>query len=548
MKKCMSWVGVMAILALAVCSIWPRTAETDFSNMVLTGEVLCSENGTVTLNLGELTGNLTPESISGIKSPVVIPSFVHANPDSSTAETAVQAFISWKRDAVLDLNKAAVYSVSEDGEQLPSSVDDIAPQNLISVTVDDTNRPATVFILQNTEGVSLDSESVQGSAANTIEEDLSERGAEYTSTGDDENALRVVGAKATLRHSEVEKQSGSSSDSFRSGRYGLNAALLATDGAHLSLINGIVNASVDGSTGLFGYGAGTLVNLNGGAITTTGDGGTGVQASGGAQIQAQDLTAITAGNSASVICTARDGRVDADGGTFTSGGYDSPVVYAMGNVTLSQAELTANNSQALVLEDSPDVILRSCTVSGNMQTEETTTETGQTIQLYSSRSDSSQDSAVLRMLGGSLVSKSGNLFYATNTRCDILLNQVNIENSGSDVLLCAAGNSGIYGTAGENGADVTLTAQKQQLNGRILVDDISSLHFILEQGSSFSGMIQKTAFEGGTAPNGEITVKIAKGSTWSLTGDSTVDVLQNEGTIVWNGYTITLADGTVLSA
>lgn len=548
MKKCISWVGVMAILALAVCSIWPRTAETDFSNMVLTGEVLCSENGTVTLNLGELTGNLTPESISGIRFPVVIPSFVHAAPDTSTAETAVQAFISWKRDAVLDLNKAAVYSVSEDGEQLPGSVDDIAPQNLIFVTVDDTNRPATVFILQNTEKICLDSESVQGSAANTITEDLSERGTEYTSTGDDENALRVVGAKATLRHSEVEKQSGSSSDSFRSGRYGLNAALLATDGAHLSLINGIVNASVDGSTGLFGYGAGTRINLNGGAITTTGDGGTGVQASGGAQIQVQDLTAITAGNSASVICTARDGRVDADDGMFTSGGYDSPAVYAMGDVTMSHAELTANNSQALVLEDSPEVILRNCTVSGNMQTEEATTETGQTIQLYSSRSDSSQDSAVLRMLGGSLASKSGNLFNATNTRCEILLNQVNIENSGSDVLLCATGNNGIYGTAGENGADVTLRAQKQQLNGRILVDDISSLHFILEQGSSFSGMIQKTAFEGSTAPNGEITVKIAKGSTWSLTGNSTVDILQNEGTIVWNGYTITLADGTVLSA
>lgn len=230
------------------------------------------------------------------------------------------------------------------------------------------------------------------------------------------------------------------------------------------------------------------------------------------------------------------------------GGYDSPAVYAMGDVTMSHAELTANNSQALVLEDSPEVILRNCTVSGNMQTEEATTETGQTIQLYSSRSDSSQDSAVLRMLGGSLASKSGNLFNATNTRCEILLNQVNIENSGSDVLLCATGNNGIYGTAGENGADVTLRAQKQQLNGRILVDDISSLHFILEQGSSFSGMIQKTAFEGSTAPNGEITVKIAKGSTWSLTGNSTVDILQNEGTIVWNGYTITLADGTVLSA
>lgn len=288
MKKCTSWVGVMAILVLAVCSMRPRTAETDFSNMVLTGEVLCTENGTVTLNLGELTGYRTPETDSEVRFPAVISASVHAAPDISTAETAVQAFISWKRDAVLDLNKATVYSVSQDGVQFPGSVDDIAPQNLISVTMDDTNRPATVFILQSTERKRLDSESLQGSAANTIEEDLSERGAEYSSTGDDENALRVVGAKATLRSSEIEKQSGTSSDSLRSERYGLNAALLATDGAQLSLVNGIVNASVDGSAGLFGYGAGTRINLNGGAITTTGDGGTGVQASGGAQIQVQD--------------------------------------------------------------------------------------------------------------------------------------------------------------------------------------------------------------------------------------------------------------------
>ena len=34
-------------------------------------------------------------------------------------------------------------------------------------------------------------------------------------------------------------------------------------------------------------------------------------------------------------------------------------------------------------------------------------------------------------------------------------------------------------------------------------------------------------------------------STWTLTGDCTVTSLENNGTINFNGHTITLADGTV---
>lgn len=37
------------------------------------------------------------------------------------------------------------------------------------------------------------------------------------------------------------------------------------------------------------------------------------------------------------------------------------------------------------------------------------------------------------------------------------------------------------------------------------------------------------------------------GSTWNLTGDCTISSLTNNGTINFNGYTIALADGTVLS-
>ena len=41
---------------------------------------------------------------------------------------------------------------------------------------------------------------------------------------------------------------------------------------------------------------------------------------------------------------------------------------------------------------------------------------------------------------------------------------------------------------------------------------------------------------------------VESGSTWNLTGNCTLTSLTNNGTINFNGYTITLADGPVLGA
>ena len=49
-----------------------------------------------------------------------------------------------------------------------------------------------------------------------------------------------------------------------------------------------------------------------------------------------------------------------------------------------------------------------------------------------------------------------------------------------------------------------------------------------------------------TAVDNNAVVTIEKGSTWTLTGDCTITSLTNNGTINFNGHTITLADGTVL--
>ena len=104
-----------------------------------------------------------------------------------------------------------------------------------------------------------------------------------------------------------------------------------------------------------------------------------------------------------------------------------------------------------------------------------------------------------------------------------------------------------WGTAGSNGAQVDFIADDQTLNGNILVDTISTLDLTLKNGSSFTGTINiADNAAGGAALSDNAVVSIEAGCVWTLTGDCTITSLTNSGTINFNGYTITLADGTVL--
>ena len=94
---------------------------------------------------------------------------------------------------------------------------------------------------------------------------------------------------------------------------------------------------------------------------------------------------------------------------------------------------------------------------------------------------------------------------------------------------------------------VEFTADDQTLEGDIIVDSISTLELTLSGSSSFTGMINLTEnADGGTAVDDNAVVTVEEGSTWTLTGDCTITSLTNNGTIDFNGHTITLADGTVL--
>lgn len=370
----------------------------------------------------------------------------------------------------------------------------------------------------------------------------------------DENALRIDNATVTLDGITVDKSAGATSSTENGDFYGVNAALLATNGATVTIKNATVTSSAQNGNGVFSYGSGTTVNVSDSTITTTADNSGGIQTTGGGTTNASNLTVDTSGNSSAAIRSDRGGgTVNVDGGSYTSNGYNSPAVYSTAAITIKDAALTANNSEALVIEGQNSIDLEDCTVSGNMSDTKGTSsdENVHNVMIYQSMSgDADVGTSSFSMTGGNLTSNNDDMFYITNTDCTLSLSGVDIVNKDSDAyLMNITGNSASHGwgTAGANGAQVTFTADVQTLEGDIRVDSISTLNMTLSGNSTFTGTINIDENEdGGEAVSDNAVVTIEKGSTWTLTGNCTITSLTNNGTINFNGYTITLADGTVL--
>ena len=392
-----------------------------------------------------------------------------------------------------------------------------------------------------------------GTSATTIDEDTEISGETYESSGDDENALRIDGATVTLDGVTVEKSGGESSNTEDGDFYGQNAAVLALNGATVTITGATITTDAKNGNGVFSYGEGTTVNISDSTITTNQNNSGGIQTTGGGTTNASNLTVTTSGNSAAAIRSDRGGgTADVDGGSYITNGTGSPAVYSTADITVSNATLTANNSEAVVVEGQNSVALIDCAATGSMSGTYNgdADENIHCVMIYQSMSgDAEVGRSSFSMSGGSLTSLSGDMIYVTNTDCDISLSGVELTLA-NDKLLTIEGNSSSrgWGTAGANGANVNFTADAQVLTGDITVDTISTLKLTMTGGATFSGTINIVENEaGGAAVSNNAEVTIGEGCMWTLTGDCTLTSLTNNGTIGFNGCTITLADGTVLS-
>ena len=418
------------------------------------------------------------------------------------------------------------------------TADDIAVGSVLEVVLDEDNQAVSVTVrnLNAGGGFGGSSEVTNGTSANTITEDTEVDGETYTSTGDDENALRVDGATVTLKDITIEKTAGSSSNTEDGDFYGQNAGLLVLNGATATITGATVNTSVTNGNGVFSYGEGTVVNISDSTIRTTENNSGGIQTTGGGTMNAANLDVETQGNSAAAIRSDRGGgTVNVDGGSYVTNGTGSPAIYCTADISVSDATLTANASEGVVVEGKNSVALTDCDVTGNMSNTYNgdSDENIHCIMIYQSMSgDADVGEAAFSAEGGSITAKTGDMFYITNTDCEITLKDVAFTLA-NDVFLRVEGNSSSrgWGTEGANGGDVTLTADSQEFTGNILVDEISSLVLTMKNGTSYEGAINPDG-DGGT-----VDVTLDDNSTWTLTGDSYITSFDGDtSNITANGY------------
>lgn len=581
-KKSITFIMTMVLICSMISGCTKNTTSSDstanentldFSNTTLNGTVTSVDNNKITLSLtggmggghmmdgGKPDGNPSEQASDGnneaasSEQPAEEPN--GQTPPEQPADDSSNPAASEENASKRQENQTSfTLTITDESVLQDIALSDITEGSLLSITFGNSNTITSITLSESfnmkdgdtPSGTAPEESSVNtGSGATTITEDTQESNISYSSENEDENALRVEGLVNYSGTSlTIKKSSGDTSNTESSDFYGLNAGFLSLEGAASTITDSTITTDAKGSNGIFAYGSGTNVTVSNTSITTSADNSGGIDVTGGAAIQASNLNIETNGNSSAAIRSDRGGgTIHVSQGTYTTNGTGSPAVYSTADITVSDAVLTANASEGVVIEGKNSVTLENCDVSGNMQGtyQGDENENLHTIMIYQSMSgDADEGEGSLTVNGGSITGFNGDLIYSTNTTSVLTLNNVALTLA-NDTLLRVAGNDSSrgWGDAGSNGARMSLFTTDQKLTGKIIVDEISSLSITMSEESSFEGSINEEQ-EGGT-----VSVSLDDDSTWKLTADSYITSFEGSlDNIDTNGYTLYI-DGVAQS-
>ena len=393
-------------------------------------------------------------------------------------------------------------------------------------------------------GLSENSANITYKASKEITSDENITSGTFSSTNSLENAISVSGkVSVNLKNVTVSKTGdadGGDSTSF----YGNNSAVLAMNGATVTITNATITTDASGANGVFSYGGsattnnsnsdGTTINISDSKITTTGDNAGGIMTTGGGIMNANNLEINTSGRSSAAIRTDRGGgKVTVTNGTFKTTGVGSPSIYSTADITVNDATLISTASEGVVIEGANSVTLNNCTLTDTNNELNGQSTTYKNIFLYQSMSgDAKEGGSTFTAKNSKITTNKGDSFYITNTTATInLQNNEIINNDTTGYFLRSKTDS--WGNSGSNGGNVTLNMTNQKASGDIYIDSISTLVMNMIS-SKYEGAINSD----NTAKS--ISLKLDSSSTIKLTGDSYVTSLEDSDTsysnIDFNGY------------
>ena len=355
----------------------------------------------------------------------------------------------------------------------------------------------------------------------------------FDNTTSDQNSFIGKNKASITIDSSVFDKTGNTTNDDNSNFHGQNAVVLGIEGSQTNIKDSNITSNSIGSNAVFATGEGSVINVENTNIHTKGDSSRGLDATYKGTVNGKNLTITTEGAHSATLATDRgEGTITAEAAKLTTSGTGSPVIYSTGNITANNVNGVANKSEIGVVEGKNSITLTNSNVTGYH-------DNG--FMLYQSFSgDAESGIARLKTENNTLTTHgTGAFIYVNNTTAEADLTGNTILMPNTTTLVKAAADSR-WGKDGENGGHITLRASNQELSGNIVADSISTIAIDMANGSSLVGAINTD----NTAK--EITVKLSKDSSWTLTGDSYVKSLTNEDTtgenIHLNGYKLVVAD------
>ncbi len=351
----------------------------------------------------------------------------------------------------------------------------------------------------------------------------------YTSQGVDENAVQVSGGTLCMNDCLVEKSGGDSEDGDGTSFYGVNSAIVATNGGQVLIQGGTVTTQAVGANGIVAYGG--KVNVKDVTIRCGKNLSRGIHATGGGEITAENLNVETAGNNSSVIATDRGGgTVTVNGGTYKASGQDCAVCYSTGVITVNGITGLSEKGEVGVIEGDNEININDCHMTSGDN------RRGMMI-LQSGSGDAEGYNGRINVNGGSIVLSSSEaplIEITTSTKGTVTLKDVALTVP-SGVLMKVDYNKRWKTTSPVAFLNLE-TEGSAAYDGDVEVDEYGTSTVTVGRNVTWNGAYDK-------ADTGKMTTVIVEG-TWVLTDDSHVDkvMVRNGGVINKNGHTLVTSD------
>ena len=348
-----------------------------------------------------------------------------------------------------------------------------------------------------------------------------------SSSTSDQSVVYITESGKKITDSNLNKESGESSNIENSEFYGVNAAVLV-QGGDLTISGGTITTKTKGANALCVTNNGKVTISETKIISTASSSGRGLHATYGGEITASKVEISSTGGSCATLATDRgEGTVTCSECTLSTAGAGSPLIYSTGNILVSQSTGTATGAQAVVVEGKNTATVKDsselkCSGKGNTDTD--IDKCG--VMLYQSMSGDADSgtstfncqSSTISIESSSSVYSSAPMFFITNTDA-----QINIDSCtfsyGSNIFLKTGGTSR-WGSTGSNGGVVTLNLRNQAVVGNFIIDEYSGLTINLEN-SSIEGTINSDK------TGAKVEINLDEKSSITLTGNSYYTSLNN---------------------